>query len=367
MRLSTVVGISWIVFSNFPLYAAPNYTVTNLGTLGGSSSAAYAINNAGQVAGQADTMSNRHAFLFDGTMHDLGVLAPGAPLSGAFGISQSGLITGTSFTGAGGEVHAILYDGTMHDLGSLTSTYHFSQGNGINDNGQVVGYSFVSGTIYHAFLYDGTMHDLGTLGGAKSIATGINDNGLVVGTAAVNGNINHAFLYDGAMHDLGTLTGSASGAAAINNLGQVTGSFTATDGSEHAFFYDGTMHDLGMFNGNATVGMSINASGQIAGVFFPPGGDASAELALLYTPGVGMVNLNTQIDLASGWVLQAARGINDAGQIVGYGKLNGANRAFLLTPVPEPSQSVLGIIGAICLCAWRHNRIGTKAARRIAG
>lgn len=46
-----------------------------------------------------------------------------------------------------------------------------------------------------------------------------------------------------------------------------------------------------------------------------------------------MRNLNRLIPANSGWQLTVARAINDAGQIVGDGILNGQQRAFLLTPV----------------------------------
>src|SRR5256885_15019294 len=48
--------------------------MTDLGTLGGSSSSGYGINDAGQVTGESLTASGeRHAFLWDkGTMTDLG-------------------------------------------------------------------------------------------------------------------------------------------------------------------------------------------------------------------------------------------------------------------------------------------------------
>jgi probable HAF family extracellular repeat protein len=46
-----------------------------------------------------------------------------------------------------------------------------------------------------------------------------------------------------------------------------------------------------------------------------------------------MLDLNKLIPPNSGWELDVANGINDAGEIVGYGTRNGTNlRAFLLTP-----------------------------------
>ena len=46
-----------------------------------------------------------------------------------------------------------------------------------------------------------------------------------------------------------------------------------------------------------------------------------------------MHDLNNLIPVGSGWLLIKAYGINDAGQIVGYGTLSGTYHPFLLTPV----------------------------------
>ena len=54
---------------------APTYGVTDLGTLGGPTSSASAINASGQVVGAASTASgSQHAFLYGGAMIDLGTL-----------------------------------------------------------------------------------------------------------------------------------------------------------------------------------------------------------------------------------------------------------------------------------------------------
>ena len=45
-----------------------------------------------------------------------------------------------------------------------------------------------------------------------------------------------------------------------------------------------------------------------------------------------MYDLNNLIPSGSGWELQYASGINDAGRIVGWGTHNGGTHAFLLTP-----------------------------------
>src|SRR5213080_4303909 len=67
-----------------------NGTMTDLGTLGGSTARAYDINDKGQVVGVSSTSSGlNHAFLWeDGTMTDLGTL--GGPDSYAYGLDNRG-------------------------------------------------------------------------------------------------------------------------------------------------------------------------------------------------------------------------------------------------------------------------------------
>ena len=48
--------------------------------------------------------------------------------------------------------------------------------------------------------------------------------------------------------------------------------------------------------------------------------------------GTTMEDLNNTIPVDSGWVLNEATGVNEAGVVVGNGTLNGQTRAFRLTP-----------------------------------
>ena len=70
---------------------------TDLGTLGGPNSIAYAVNDAGVVAGAADIDSEvRHACLwYHGQVSDLGALGPGAT-SMARAINRQGQAVGSS-------------------------------------------------------------------------------------------------------------------------------------------------------------------------------------------------------------------------------------------------------------------------------
>jgi len=71
------------------------------------------------------------------------------------------------------------------------------------------------------------------------------------------------------------------------------------------------------------------------------------------------------IEPGTGWQLDYAFAINDAGDIVGYGLFNGQVRGFLMTAVPEPATWLLMIAGcATPLDVRGRSRIFTWAACR---
>jgi probable HAF family extracellular repeat protein len=196
MRTKNVAPLIAIIVLAGPLAAAAQqYTVTALGTLGGTSSYGYGINASGQVTGYSDTTGNAatHAFLYsNGTMHDLGTLG-GTTGSYGYGINESGQVTGYSWTTGNLNFHAFLYsDGTMHDLGTLGGA--ISYGFGINTSGQITGWSYTAGDLFHAFLYsNGEMTDLNSLISRRNAALyslnfgqAINYKGQIVVNATVN-------------------------------------------------------------------------------------------------------------------------------------------------------------------------------------
>jgi probable HAF family extracellular repeat protein len=318
------------------------------------------VNEFGDVAGWSSTKGIEvQAKLYRGSWVDLGE-APGIPIAPtvvyelpydkAYGVNNHGVVTGTSYDSfLGGSSRAFLYDGaTMHDLGTLN--VGSSEGRDINSSNQVVGWStFARGSPnVHAFLHDGTMHDLGTLGGTNSRGYGINDLGSTTGSSQIPGDVaEHAFRHDGTMmHDLGTLGGTNSYGQDINIHGLVTGysDLTSALGDQHAFLHDGTMmHDLGTLGGNYSAGFGVNNHGYVVGESLLSNGDTRA---FVYTSHKGIVDLNSLVALPAGFTLLAARDINDAGQILAeaYGPVPFGIRAFLLTPVPEPSTLALAVV-----------------------
>ena len=358
--------------------AQVQYTVTDLGTLRvGSVSHASGINNSGQVVGGSATIGNSypHAFLYiGGSMTYVGSTDPLAK-SVAWGINNVGQVVGeTGSTGLGGGGQAFLYSGGSLQVIATASGGDSSIATGINDSGQVAGFAFNSGnSSYDAFLFSGgSMQDLGAGPSPYnfgSFAYGINNSGQVVGEFSTGSSYpsgfgtRHAFLYSGgSMLDLGTLSGgTSSDANGINNLGQVVGWADVGSGAWHAFLYDGgTMQDLGTLSGDdSSVAQAINDRGQVVGYAYNSTG-SSAPHAFLYSGG-SMMDLNNLIVPGSGWTLEEATGINDSGQICGYGMsppVYGVveEHAFLLTPTPEPSTFVLLGAGAIGLLAYTWRR-----------
>ena len=64
------------------------------------------------------------------------------------------------------------------------------------------------------------------------------------------------------------------------------------------------------------------------------------EHAFIFDTEKGIRDLNNLLDPQTGWTLTFARDINNSGQIVGYGEVNGERRGFILTPIPPNRQAM---------------------------
>ncbi len=301
--------------------AQTRYVITNLGSLGGSATAATAINASGAIVGyDATSFQVARPFLYSG-----GVMSALPTLNNerneATGINASGVVVGynSTFPPKVDFRGFILANGVLTDLGADTTAV------GINDAGSVVGNSFP-----RAFIRSpaGVVTPIGPATGSSTIATAINASGVVVGySESLN---RRAFSYaNGVLTDLGALPGgSNSYAYGINAAGVVVGqSNESTNRQIHAvIFSGGTVTDIDPTGAGAlgSVALGINATGTVVG-------QNSVGRAFVYTTATGIVDLNTVVTnlAASGFAsLNGATAINDAGQIVGFGSLAGGGTRF---------------------------------------
>ena len=178
------------------------------------------------------------------------------------------------------------------------------EGRDINDSGQVAGWAQGEQFGAYAFFWDPNT-------GMQIIGNGwgnvIADNGAV-----------QADTYSGSIiwKDGQTLYSGTTMAYGLNN------NYYNYSGNQ---LWDpvNLFQDMGNFLASGSAN-AINNSNQIAGKF------TDSNRAALWDNGV-VYDLNDLIPANSGWVLEAAHDINEAGDVVGIGKLNGSDAIFLLS------------------------------------
>lgn len=270
----------------------PRYKLVDLGTLGGTFSQAYGVNDKGWVVGYSSTVGDSafHAFLWHrGVMTDLGTLGGGDPVPYSLALS-------------------------------------------INNRGEIAGFSETSieDPLGESFCGDpliclpvvwrgGVITKLPTLGGNNGIAVNINSRGEVVGQSETSQLDTTCPLYfsvepplwkKDSVHELPTIPGDTHGQVdAINDKGQAAGfTYDCQTGSYHPVLWqngkatDITVADLGLEPDD------INNRGEVTGT----GGDANGEHAFLWKNGVATI-----LEMLPDTVESHGNSINDRGQVAG--------------------------------------------------
>lgn len=321
-----------------PKVAAPTsvrsdaeYSIQDLGTLGGTWSYATALNDAGVVVGVSETESGTYrAFVWTpaygdptgGRMQDLGTLA-GWHCSGAQSINNHGDIVG--FVCKDNLTQPVVWRRTgestymLEVLDGLGG--HKSSANGITNGGMIVGNSCTEESITHAMRWtsSGAMLNIGLAGGVTAYAQDVNENGDVVVVRDV-GEASFTYSYvwnerDG-FRDLGNLggTGPADGtiADAINDQGAVVGGSVTADSRFSAFLWTPAegLRDIGTLGGMNSTATGINNSGEVAG--FSETGDHNLR-AFVWSATRGMRDLGALF----GGGYSDATDINQRGDVVG--------------------------------------------------
>lgn len=349
---SALVAPAGQAFQYVKTASLPGITPVDFGT---PYSIATGVNSSGNVVGTYTAYDERgiarsHAFAtVNGTAKDFGNLT-GTPLAGAstrgVAIDSGGTILATAYLGGSSTAFRASSPGAFAPIALPTGGSN-GIGAGMNasgtavvnyTNGQGVGRIFVSTGLGSGF---DLLSQYTTRGfGLNAYASGIASNGDVAGYGDFNGR-SHAFLATagqngapGQFIDIGTAGGfDSSKALGLNKLGQVVGEMDASGYNAHAFLYD-----------------------QIRGLL-----DLNS---LLSSPDARV------------WTLTAATGINDSGQIVGQGIINGQLHGFLLTPTidpgpspnstPAPPSLILAAAGLASLGGWARLKRGRTSDQGIA-
>ena len=303
------------------------------------------INNNGTIVGSRETGTGSVAFrwLVNGTPQDI----PGGTAANA--VNDSDQVTGNTLTGA------FLYDGSL-------SEWDGYGGYGINASGQISGNLALDNpyratplpldpAIYTPNKWDNPgiaqTYPRGTRLGVYAdlyVLDDINDAGFAVGSKRRYGLSGSSAILTTPAFDAVTYLPIPYGgnAAAINSSNLIvgaTGSNSTSGEFSQAFLYDynaDTLLTLGtLYGGLTSSAADINDMNQVVGTSW-----LVTQLTSVYDPtqyhaflweNGAMTDLNTLLPAGSGWILTAATAINNNGDIVGTGLLNGQAHGFLLT------------------------------------
>ncbi|MCL4523785.1 MAG: HYR domain-containing protein [Acidobacteria bacterium] len=315
---------------------ARRYRIIDLGTLGGTYSKAFGVNNKGQVVGESLTAANMdvHAFVWKGGVMSgvAGLVGGPDEFSQAVAVNNGGKVVGTFDPNvAPGDLGQLF----LYDISTSSLSFPLSPGFAadINDGGQILASKVLPSGVLSDVIIGSAGADLGALFGLPFDGKKINAFGFVVGGPAQPPNHLNGYLYTIGF----TLISSGVGfyGTDLNDANHIAG-FTRVQTNffgirtRAAQRVNGQVQVFGSFNvsGDATPA-AINNLDQIVGTERASG----ARIPFLIENGV-MRNINSLLPAGSGWQqLLEANDINDRGEIVGSGRINNEEHAFLLTPL----------------------------------
>jgi probable HAF family extracellular repeat protein len=304
----------WLIaamFALLPIFAwtQTEYTVTDLGTLGGSTSGANAVNNLGQVVGSSNIAGDSHAdpFLYsNGVMTD--VWAGGTPFgAAAVAINDSGHFVVNYFLDNQGSTESYLWNGTSYEgMGNFNS---YGGAMGINSSDTVVGWMGQNEPWGYWIYSNGQLNVNPTLGtnpiyglpsGIQTNPGAINDAGMIIGGCQWLVDNGAEYLYDGCVSNGSTISAldqpanTSSTPAAIDAHGNTCG----------YIYNDADIQSAAYWNTNNQLTYLVlppkfsNAECSGMDEFGDEVGDAytdSEQIAVLWDPLNGARDLNTLV------------------------------------------------------------------------
>jgi probable HAF family extracellular repeat protein len=269
---------------------------------------------------------------------------PGTAQTAAEAINDAGQIVGQAAVNPAsiaGPVHSFLFSGGSFTNFDITAT-NISAAFGINNHSGIVG--GYEQPVFSGKAYAGTLGHFVTItppgsAGTGDAAVGINDAGVIVGGYTTTpGGPSHGFIDNGGTFMTFDVPGATSTRlTGINNLGQLAG-FYQSGGVTNGFETDTAGNVILTIPGVGGDKIAINDFGQIVGTMGNTGFvDTAGTILLISVDGAGLTEVT---------------GINDVGQIVGFYTTPNAHSFIATAPapaVPEPSGIALLTPGVLVL------------------
>ena len=321
---AVTMGVSALTFT-MPLHAQARagYTVTEYARLDnpGASKLIRQINTAGEVVGAFRPSSRvaSKALIFRATGTSEIVGDQGIGYSAAYGINDQGEVVGAFNTKVSLRPFRAVGNNGFQPLDLLPGS-NGGIAYGINVEGEAAGYvSGPDGIQPVWWTRSGAVHLLPSAPNVTTRALGLNGSGDIVGVSGDD--ISSAVLWakKGSIVNLGTLPGfTHSEAVSINESGVIAGVATGVgqfSNRSRAVIWGlagQAAQDLGVLpGGDSSRARDINARGEVVGTST----SADGNRAFIWTAATGMLDLNTLITVP-GLVITDALGINSRGDIV---------------------------------------------------
>ena len=391
----------------------PPYYIAKLPTLGGLQSCSFDINAAGNVVGNAEgpgipPANHLALFTMDGSQV-ISMGTKGTAFALARTINDNNVAAGFWKTDQNrNRAVRSFFDGTkwVTEELPLVSPDHSPVAFNINNAGTIVGAT--SDIDYRIFVWKcpdpagstklcPTGQMVLPLPGTVSRARGINNQNQIVGMT-VNAGIAQGFLWKdngnslvdpGELINLGfpsTHPFRSSEAYAINERGQIVGTanrggafgsfpfiITPQNGNYFVDAGDGTnalIKELGRLGSGLDYALDLNESGVVVGKSGMCG-DIFKTHGFVHVDG-GLFDINQLVAPQGDWILESAEGINDLGEIAGWGHTTDrAVHGFVMTPIVPGAPAALPNPGATrssITLGWKdlsRNELGFEIDRLI--
>jgi hypothetical protein len=365
-KLSLTLSLITLLALGTVAKAGQEYEVVRIGNLHGADwGRAVAINNHNTVVGWSSTDGVKTGFRWSegNPIENMNVwykdeyiftdINDNGHMVGYF--REDGITKGFLHVSPGWGTHYLYHNEPTGDFGDsqtfgINNLNHTVGNMGLDWEKRAAGWTIQFG----GFLFPGGQAE-------TSQAYAINDSDTTAGFAYVNGIQRAKLFYNNqTVQDLHSMIPGATGSLAgnINDQGSATGIFRDPSGHIWSFLFN---PELGMqvfqnISGYDSMSFSsLSGNGVVVGYANPDQGLLDNQ-AVRWTQGGGVLDLNTLIDPNSGWELDEAYDVNEAGYIVGSGKFNGAYSNYMLRPVPEPATLTALALGSIALLRRRRSR-----------